>query len=155
SVKAIRYLVPVADPFIQEASDIMRFDEVTGELEGYPEVKFIKGYAASFLLHPHKSRKGGVLVLKLPEGMRFKDQKDPAEHSLVAYSTDHVAFYKTVFNDTTGEIYCYFKRGLMPNEAYGNPSPISIMFEDLDAEGAAWFPMTMDLYELKYDLSAK
>src|SRR5690606_33988931 len=53
SVKAIRYLVPVADPFIQEASDIMRFDEVTGELEGYPEVKFIKGYAASFLLHPH------------------------------------------------------------------------------------------------------
>ena len=83
--------------------------------------------------------------------MQWKDNSDPVENDYITYSADQVAFYKTEF--INGEIIAYFKRGLMPNEAYGKDSNIGLTIENLKADVLS-FNLDIQLYEVKYDLSS-
>ena len=153
-VKLIHYLVPILDEEIQKPSDIMGFEQIddyNGYLKEYNVVKFSYAHGTSFKMKASDSRQGGKLVIKLPSNVAWKDSSDPVENGYITYSADQVAFYRTEY--ANGEIIGYFKRGLMPNEAYGKDSSIGVTIENLKPDVAS-FTVDIVLYEVKYDISS-
>eukprot|EP00830_Metopus_es_P013292 TRINITY_DN3208_c0_g1_i5.p1 TRINITY_DN3208_c0_g1~~TRINITY_DN3208_c0_g1_i5.p1 ORF type:complete len:1569 (-),score=239.63 TRINITY_DN3208_c0_g1_i5:13-4719(-) len=148
---------------IRDSNNIMRADDImdfvanadgTGYLELYPEVKFIYAHYFQVLIPGNISRQGARMDIILPVGTTFKNQDtiNPLDKGFVTYSADQVAVYKTTYDPVTRTISAFFKRGLMPNEAYGKPSLIGIMFEELSS--AVDISATLRISELKYDISA-
>ncbi|MCQ2818677.1 MAG: hypothetical protein MJ252_15530, partial [archaeon] len=155
-IKFIHYLVPVVDESIKRAGNLMDFtensDKKTGYLTEYPIVKFIYAHGTTISIPADQSRQGGRLSIKLPTDIKF-NTSDPITNDYVTYSADQVAFYKTTYDSDKNIIYVYFKRGLMPNEAYGQPSIIEINLENLNTQSD--FTCNIGLEEVKYDISSK
>ena len=155
-VNFIHYLVPVVDEEITRAGNIVGFEEdnaegTFGHFKQYDVLKFIYAYGTTFLIAASDSRQGGKLVFSLPNGVRWANNEDPIEKGYITFSADQVAFYKTEI--INGEIITYFKRGLMPNEAYGKDSTIGIAIENLSSTLKS-FSIDIKLYEVKYDISS-
>ena len=158
SIVLIHYLVPVKDPEVKRADDIMDFvanADGSGYLDGYPEIKFIYGHMFYYDIPGSISRQGGRAEIILPEGVSFptEDNYDPVKNYSINYEADQVGFYKTTYDPATRTITAYFKRGLMPNEAYGKPSHIGFMIERLNSD-VDILNVQLKLFEMKYDLSA-
>ena len=101
------------------------------------------------------TRLGGKLVINLGTN-EFKNNKLPLENEFVTLSVDGVAVYKIEYDYVKGEkniIYAHFKRGLMPDEISGKDSAVELNIENLTSTGD--ISATIELYELKYDLSKK
>ena len=153
-VKYTHYLVPNLDTSITSAGSIRGFvKENTNSKEGhlamYPMVKFIYAHEGNFKINPEDSRQGGKIEFQLPCG--FIDGVDPIENDLITFSADQVAFYN-ITSAGNNKYIAYFKRGLMPNEQYGQPSNISMSIEKLS--DTSQFTMELNMYEVKYDVSA-
>ncbi len=158
SIKPIHYLVPVTDPEIQQADDIMYFinnGDGTGYLKDYPELKFIYAHYVNMLVDGSITRQGGKIEILFDSSVGFKneDTEDPIAKGWMTYSADQVAFYKTTYDKVTKKVTAYFKRGLMPNEAYGKASLLGLMVEQLNVNVDT--PVTIKIYEMKYDISLK
>ncbi len=156
SIKKIHYLVPVTNDGIDRADDIMDFvsnTDGTGYLDGYPEVQFIYAHYFNIYVSGDITRQGGRMEIALNSDTMFKNETyaEANPQELVTYSADQVAFYKTTYNASTRVITGYFKRGLMPNEAYGKTSFLGIMIEGIDmtTNGSAH----VKIYQMKYDIS--
>ena len=155
TIKLSHFMIPFTDKIgITRAGSIYGFKENEGGkgdgyLEQYPSIKFIYGHSIDLILDPAKTRLGGKVEFILGETIKFKDD-DPVEKERITISADNVAFYKTEYKDN--KIILYFKRGLMPNENYGQPSKCKVFFEDiLNKEGD--FDINVKLYNFKYDFS--
>jgi len=155
SIRLMHYLVPIVNDEIQKASDILNFDEDTGLFNNYPEVKFIYAHWVKFLIPGNISRTGGKIVFTLPDPVKFTNENlaNPVDNDWISFSADQVAFYKTTYDPATKKIVAFFKRGLMPNEAYGKPSSLSVTLEGLENAGD-FFLANMEIYEVKYDVSS-
>lgn len=154
-ISLIHYLVPVTDVEVTTAEHLMGFkldtgSTTTGYLEEYDVVKFIYAHGTKFKVKADDSRQGGRLEFTLPSTVSWKNNDDPIEKGYITYSADQVAFYKT---EVVGnKIIAYFKRGLMPNEAYGKDSNIGLTIENLNPSDS--FSVDIVLYEVKYDISS-
>jgi len=156
SIKPIHYLVPNTDPEVTQADHIMNFTnngDGTGNMDDYPDLKFIYAHSVNQLVDGSISRQGGKLEIYLDSAVGFinEDTVDPISKGYVTYSADQVGFYKTTYDKENHMITAYFKRGLMPNEAYGKPSLLGVMIEQLNINTDT--PVTCKLYEMKYDIS--
>ena len=156
SIVPIHYLVPVTDAAILTANDIMNFTvnaDGTGHLDDYPELKFIFGHYFNLVVDGAITRQGGKMVITLESGVAFIDQDtvDPVANYFISYSADQVGFYLTEYNATARTITSYFKRGLLPNEAYGKSSLLGIMLEQLNTNVKV--TANVKVYEMKYDIS--
>ena len=157
TIKLTHLMVPNKDPFVKRAGNIYGFKEnsatdKSGYLEQYPSVKFVFGHSIPLTLDPAITRLGGYVEIILPSEVNFKDE-DPAEADRITTSADNVAFYKTEYDKDTRVLKLYFRRGLMPNEAYGLPSKCEAYFENLNS--TADITITLKIYELKFDFSSQ
>ena len=154
TVKLSHFMVPFTDKIgITHAGSIYGFKEneggKDGYLEQYPSVRFIYGHSIDLILDPAKTRLGGKVEFTLDDNIKFKNEEDPIANEKITVSADNVAFYKTEYKDN--KIILYFKRGLMPNENYGQPSKCKVFLEDINL--ADDFDITIKLYNFKYDFS--
>ena len=118
---------------INKAGSILGFIEDkngdgSGYLEQYPSIKFVYGHSIDLILNPIDTRLGGSAEILLDEA-KFKDA-DPIKEERITISADNVAFYKTEYDNQNNKIILYFKRGLMPNENYGQPSKCKVFIEN-------------------------
>ena len=156
------YLIVIKGNRITRAGSIKGFVEEEGSgsfkqgyLKEYPTVKFIYAHTVNFVIGKNLTRLGGKLVINLGTN-EFKNNKLPSENEFVTLSVDGVAVYKIEYDYVKGEkniIYAYFKRGLMPDEISGKDSSVELNIENLTSTGD--ISATIELYELKYDLSKK
>ena len=156
------YLIRIKGDRITRAGSIKGFiEEETsspkkqGYLEEYPSVKYIYAHTVSFVIGKNLTRLGGKLVIDLGTN-EFKNNKLPSENEFVSLSVDGVAVYKMEYDYVKGSknvIYAYFKRGLMPDEISGKDSAVELNIENLTSTED--ISATIELYELKYDLSKK
>ena len=162
-MKLSHYLVLIKGERISRAGSIEGFKEdegteanyKTGYLEEYPSVKFIFAHTVSFLIKKSMTRLGGKIIVDLGNN-KFKDSKLPSENDFITLSVDGIAVYKIEYDYTAGSkniITAYFKRGLMPDETNGKDSTVQINIENLETKSE--IDVTIELYELKYDLSQK
>ena len=104
--KLTHYLVPIVDPTITKAANLMSFtqnsDGKTGYMTEYPIIKFIYAHGTTFKIPADQSRQGGRLTIKLPSTLKFSS--DPVKNDLITYSADQVAFYKTVYDTSKNYI---------------------------------------------------
>ena len=155
------FMVPFADKDdISKAGSLLGFKEYedktdgSGYLEEYPSVKFVKGHSIELILLPDITRLGGKVEITLPSGVSFGSIEDPVKGvESITTSADNVAFYETEYNKDSNVITLYFKRGLMPNENYGQPSQCKVFIENLDKKED--FDINLKIYSLKYDFSSK
>ena len=163
NMKLSHYLVLIKGDRISRAGSIEGFIEddgtpdefKTGYLEKYPSVKFIFAHTVSFSIGKSLTRLGGKFIINLGTS-KFKDSKLPSQNDFATLSVDGVAVYKLEFDyeeGTKNMITAYFKRGLMPDETSGKDSTIQLNVEQLDSTTDV--DITIELYELKYDLSQK
>ena len=152
------FMVPFVDKIgITRAGSILGFKEFeengdgSGYLEQYPSVQFVYGHSIELIIDPVITRLGGSAEIILANGVKFNDE-DPIEKERITISADNVAFYKTEYNKNENIITVYFKRGLMPNENYGQPSKCKVFLENLNKKED--FEVTIKLYNLKYDFSS-
>ena len=156
TIRLSHYMVPFIDKNnIKRAGSILGFIEDTngdgsGYLEQYPSIKFVFGHSIDLILNPADTRLGGSVEIILGEA-RFKDT-DPIKEERITISADNVAFYKTDYNSQNNTIILYFKRGLMPNENYGQPSKCKVFIENLDKKQN--FDVKLNIYNLKYDFGS-
>ena len=152
-VKLTHYLVPNLDESIKSAGSIRGFKREDGKKDGYlemyPMVKFIYAHEGNFKINPEDSRQGGKIEFTLPHS--FINGVDPIKDDLITFSADQVAFYN-ITELGNGKYVAYFKRGLMPNEQYGQPSNIGMSIEKLGSSDS--FTIELKMYEVKYDVSA-
>jgi len=139
------YIVPISDPFIQVAEDMAGFSS-TGEFVDYPEVKFVKPHQAFLDVAPENSRKGGEMVFTFSSDIW--GGVDPIPKGWVTISADQIAIISTSY--TANVLRIRFKRGNMPNEAYGQPSHLQIFLEGISSPNN--ITSSMDLYSLVYDI---
>ena len=151
------YMIPFIDKNgISKAGSILGFKEFeengdgSGYLEEYPSIKFVYGHSIDLVLDPENTRLGGKAEIILGSGVTFTDD-NPIEKERITISADNVAFYKTEYNKEKNTIAVYFKRGLMPNENYGQPSKCKVFLENLNKKEN--FDITLKIYNLKYDFS--
>ena len=164
TIKLTHYLVPVVETDLKKATSIYEFeseggDPVKGHNTVYNSLKFIDGYTIKLRLLPEQTRAGGRVTITLPSTYSFKDN-NPINNENIIISADNVAFYKTEYDQENNKIILYFKRGLLPNEAYGKPSLCEIYLEELINSDGSYlrdsnFEMDLLLEELKYDLNNK
>ena len=165
TIKLTHYLVPVIENDLKKANSIFEFeleagDEVKGHNKIYQSLKFIDGFTIKLCLLPEQTRAGGKVIINLPEEYGFKGN-DPIKNENIIISADNVAFYKTEYEQENNKIILYFKRGLLPNEAYGKPSLCEIYLEEIVKKSDnsyvrdTDFTMNLILEELKYDLNNK
>ena len=168
TIKLTHYLVPVKDEDLKYADSVYNFqvDEVPGDNDvrkgyniEYPNLRFIDGHTIKIKLLPEQTRAGGRITLKIPNGYKFKGN-DPINNENIMISADNVAFFKTLYEPNSNYIILYFRRGLMPNEAYGKPSMCEIYLENLQYSNGSDirdydFDIEIILEELKYNLNAK
>ena len=145
------YLVQVKDSSVTRAGQIYGFieneDQVTGYLEEYPSVKFVKAYSLKMKVKPEMTRQGGKIEIQLPKGVSVKDKLD------ITFSPDQIAFYQTDYDSSKNIITGYFKRGLLPNEAYGKDSLINVNIEN-SGFSEKTFTASVNIYEVKFDISS-
>ena len=150
------FMVPFTDKInIDRAGSIYGFNEAedgSGYLKEYPSVKFVFGHSIDLVLEPSKTRLGGAAELILGSQIDFNDI-DPIKEERITISADNVAFYKTEYNKDTHTVKVYFKRGLMPNENYGQPSKCKVFLENLNIKSD--FDVTIKIYNLKFDFSSE
>ena len=82
----------------------------------------------------------------MASGIDFSDE-DPVKLERITISADNVAFYKTEYDKTKNIITLFFKRGLMPNENYGQPSKCKVFIENLNKKEN--FDVTIKIYDFK------
>ena len=159
-LKLTHYLIPVIDPEIVRPDSMVSFTPDTnnaqnipkeGYLNGYPEVRFIYGHSIKIVVAPEISRQGGKLIITLPSDAQFASS-DPVKDELITMSADQIALNETIYDPATNQITMVFKRGLMPNEAYGKPSKLEIDLEGINHERN--FTVDVVLYEMKYDVTS-
>ena len=159
SVRLTHYMIPFADKNkIQKAGSILGFKEYEGKNDGsgfmemYPSVKFIYGHSIEVELAPEITRLGGRIEIFLGTNAKFEDD-DPVKEDRITTSADNVAFFKTLYNKDDNKVIIYFRRGLMPNENYGQPSKCKVFLENINLKEN--FTIILDIFELKYDFSQK
>ena len=155
TVRLTHFMVPNKDSYVKRAGNLMGFHEnedKSGYLEQYPSVKFVFGHSIPLTLPPEITRLGGMVEIKLPSGVRFKEE-DPIKADRITISADNVAFYLNEYDKDNSLIKLYFRRGLMPNENYGLPSKCEAYLENLDSNED--ITITLKIYELKYDFSVE
>jgi hypothetical protein len=113
-VRKTHYLYPVNQDLYP--SDLEAFDEKGGYADYSDIVKLIRPHTTTMLIPPETSRKGGKIIIKL-NNLEFDG--DAIQEDLVSFSADQIAFYNTIYDAVNRTITAYFKRGQMPNEAYG------------------------------------
>ncbi|MBO5530612.1 MAG: hypothetical protein J5970_04365, partial [Bacilli bacterium] len=151
------FMVPFTDNNgITKANSILGFkeyegkDDGSGYLEQYDSVKFVKGHSIEIILDPSITRLGGKVEITLAEGVNFNIE-DPIKEESITTSADNVAFIKTEYDKEKRKVILYFKRGLMPNENYGQPSKCKLFLENLNIKND--FTVNLVIYNLKYDFS--
>ena len=151
------YMIPFKDKIdISKAESILGFKEYekngngSGYLEQYPSVKFIYGHSIDLIIDPSNTRLGGKIEIILGENIGFEDD-DPVKEERITVSADNVAFYKTQYKEN--KISLYFKRGLMPNENYGQPSKCKVFLEKIKKHTD--LEINLNIYNLKYDFSSE
>ena len=152
------YMVPFTDNTkINNADSIIGFQldpsksDGSGFLTQYPSVKFVKGHSIELILEPEITRLGGKTEIQLPSGVSFEVEEPIEKEESITTSADNVAFYKTEYDKTKNIITLFFKRGLMPNENYGQPSKCKVFIENLNKKEN--FDVTIKIYDFKYDFS--
>ena len=128
-VQKTHYLYPINLDLYP--SDLEGFDETGGLAEYSDIVKLVRPHTTNMLIPPETSRIGGKIVVEL---LNFTFLGDPIQEEFVSFSADQISIYKTVYDAEDNTIIAYFKRGQMPNEAYGRPSIVYISLENLDTE---------------------
>jgi len=158
-VKVTHYIVPIHKDDGTKPGDFYRFDPVTGIHENYSEVKFVYVYRLNVDIYPNVSRRGGKIVFTFGENDCPWDNIAAAvEAEDITVSADQIA----IFNMTStkdNKLVIFFKRGQMPNEAYGRASHLQIFFEGTkwvnNRDSSAPHNVTMDLYEMHYDIAKR
>ena len=156
TIRLSHYLFPCSNKKIERAGSIYGFTENsdgTGFLTEYNSVKFIYGHSINLILDPSITRLGGKAEIYLGE-TKFNDQDNEViDNERVTVSADNVAFFKTEYinNNEENKVILYFRRGLMPNENYGQPSKCKVFLENLDKKEN--ITVTIKIYNLKYDFS--
>ena len=152
------FMVPINDKNgITNADSIIGFeidtnkDDGSGYLSQYSSVKFVKGHSIELILKPEITRLGGKVEFTLPSEVLFSVEDPVQGEESITTSADNVAFYKTEYNKVSKVITIYFKRGLMPNENYGQPSKCKVFLENLNKKED--FEINLKIYNLKYDFS--
>jgi len=155
-VKYVHYVVPVDVRDGLRAGDFYQINPDTGYLVNYSEVQFKYMYGLLVDIEPEYSRRGGEMVFTFDENdLPWDDIAKAAAEDKVTISADQIAVYKT-YSTAKNELRMRFKRGQMPNEAYGRPSHLQIYFEDTKWLSAGLNSpkrnVRLDVYELHYDL---
>ena len=149
-IKYMHYIVPVDARDGKEAGDFYGFNSA-GELQDYPEVRFVKTFATKVDVYPEDSRRGGEMVLKFSTAP-WASAADAVSKDYVTISADQIAVFSIVAKSNT-ELRIRFKRGQMPNEAYGRASHLTIFLEGTTWDTSKTYDVTMELYEMHYDLA--
>jgi len=68
------YLTAIKDHEILSASDVLNLNETTGELNNYPEVRFISAHRIIYQIHSKICKYGGKIVVELPPEVKFNNQ---------------------------------------------------------------------------------
>jgi len=157
-VKLTHYVVPIHEGDGRVAGDFYHFDETTGEHFTYGEyVKIVPTFALKFDIAPDVSRRGGDMVFKFNDNdLPWDNLQTAIDNECITISADQIAVYEYVAMGNN-QLRVRFKRGQMPNEAYGQASHLVLFFENtkwasngMDSTNRT---VSMDLYELHYDLS--
>ena len=156
TIRLSHFMVPFTDKNnINKAGSILGFEETnedgSGHLKQYPSVKFVYGHSIDLVLNPAVTRLGGSAQIILGEA-NFGNE-DPIINERITISADNVAFYKTEYYKDNNTIIVYFKRGLMPNENYGQPSKCKVFIENLNKKEN--FNVTLKIFNLKYDFGSE
>ncbi len=155
----------------QTTEGVARFGE-------YRDVRIVPVWYATFELNPNTTRKGasplqsspwsllvlwsltdrnfaagGSFTFTLPSAAYWNAGDDPVGNNYISYGADQVAITSTTYDATTRVITTYFKRGNMPNEAYGKSSQMTVTLERLRGSLATAPDVPFGLEELVYDLS--
>eukprot|EP00727_Mastigamoeba_balamuthi_P014546 m51a1_g9716 hypothetical protein (2423) ;mRNA; r:1421685-1430074 len=145
----IHYLVPITEPEIKQAGDLLGFG-ADNRYTAYPEVEFVSAYQALFDVLPANTRKGGEMVFTFTTQQPYANASAAIAQGLVTFSADQVAIYKT-WADASGKLHVRFKRGNMPNEAFGQASHLQMYMEQTLFSGTV--TASLDVYELVYDIT--
>ncbi|KAH3732381.1 hypothetical protein Pelo_16786 [Pelomyxa schiedti] len=145
--KLTHYIVPISDDGIQQAADMYGFD-TSGTYFGYSEIKFVYPYQAKIDVYPSASRRGGEMVFTFSTDPW--NGVNPTNDDWVTVSADQIAIISITYSAPVLRI--RFKRGNMPNEAYGSASHLQINLEGITASETT-VSCTMDLYSLVYDIA--
>ena len=145
------YMIPVKDSSIKRAGQLYGFveneDKVSGYFEEYPSIKLVRTYSLKMRVKPNITRQGGKIEIMLPSNVKVKDKQD------ITFSPDQIAFYETEYDENKHTITGYFKRGLLPNEAYGKDSIIDVNIENTGLTIDS-FETSVNIYEVKFDISS-
>jgi len=155
-IKKIHYIVPIRESDGKRAGDFYGFDPSTGKNKEYPEVQFVYTFGLNVDVAPEDSRRGGEIVFTFDENdLPWEDSRTAAANDYITVSADQIAVYK-IYANNKKELRIRFKRGQMPNEAYGRASHLQIFFENTKwaAKGIDSTPRTvkMDVFEMRYDI---
>eukprot|EP00727_Mastigamoeba_balamuthi_P001018 m51a1_g10913 hypothetical protein (2455) ;mRNA; f:71063-79781 len=143
-------VMPVGDSDIKDPRDIAGFD-AAGHYQNYPEVQFEFLYQAMFDVAPGGTRKGGELVFEFASAPWSNPTKAVTDGN-VTFAADQIAILKT-WMEGDKKLHVRFKRGNMPNEAYGKPSHLKMHLEGTSFT-AAEVTAQMSTYALTYDVSS-
>eukprot|EP01105_Mastigella_eilhardi_P019189 TRINITY_DN44_c0_g2_i1.p1 TRINITY_DN44_c0_g2~~TRINITY_DN44_c0_g2_i1.p1 ORF type:complete len:2522 (-),score=650.58 TRINITY_DN44_c0_g2_i1:100-7614(-) len=138
------YVVPITDPSIQSAGDLYGFSGNT--YTTYPEVTFETLYQCTVDVDPADSRKGGEMVFTFSTDAWTSD---PSANEYITVASDQIAVIKTWY--TNRQLHIRFKRGNMPNEAYGSASHLQVNLESTTFTAAS-ISTSLDVYSLVYDV---
>ncbi|KAJ5079220.1 hypothetical protein M0811_04241 [Anaeramoeba ignava] len=144
-VEVTHYLIPFVDN-TTTVDDLMYFQS-NGSYEDYPELQFITPHGSTFELDPADTRKGGMLIIQHPS-LSFTAGTIPEK--AITLSCDQVAVYDINYVSGNRSFIVKFKRGNMPNEAYGKNSQMEVNIENITT--SASFNITMAIWSLVYDL---
>jgi len=156
-IKKIHYIVPVHQNDGKKFGDFDGFDSSTGKHLVYDDIKFVYTYGLNVDIAPELSRRGGEIVFTFNNGdIPWDSIADAVAHDYITVAADQIAVYK-IYSTASNVLRIRFKRGQMPNEAYGRASHLQIFFE-----GTKWVTkqeespshnVNMDLYEMHYDIA--
>ena len=151
-VKIINYIVPVEKSDGEEAEDFINFDSA-GRLKGYEDlVSFVKILRAKIDVYPEDSRLGGLMEFKFAYAPWSEGLKAAVKAGRVMVAADQISVYDIHASDDNNVLYIRFKRGSMPNEAYGQASHLQIILDSPTSVTAEELKATMSVYKLSYDL---
>jgi len=155
-IKLIHYVVPIHKSDGTKAGDFDGFDPVTGVHKVYNEISIFQSYCLYVDIPPELSRRGGEMVFKFKENdLPWDDARVAVSKDYITVSADQIAIYK-ISAPSNKELRIRFKRGQMPNEAYGRASHLQIFFEGTNwvtaGDASPDHTVSMDLYEMHYDI---
>ena len=153
-IKLMNYIVPVEESDGVEAEDFIGFNS-NGELEGYEDlVKFVKILRAKVDVSPEVSRLGGLMEIKFTYAPWTEGIAAAIAAGRVTVAADQISVYEIYASTTDANtLYIRFKRGSMPNEAYGRASHLQLVLDTPTGVTADSLEATMNVYNLAYDIS--